>query len=135
LSQQSQRLDELETRLARSWRQILADRRSALGDCRTRLWQASPVARVQTAIAQHAALFARLRIAGTEQLRRARERLLPLVRTLNAVSPLATLDRGYAIVSREDGTILRSAGDASPGTVIEARLASGKIRAKVEKSS
>jgi exodeoxyribonuclease VII large subunit len=135
LAQQSQRLDELESRLTRSLRHSLADRRAVLGDRRTRLWQASPVARVQWAIARHAALTARLRIAGPEPLRRARERLLPLVRTLNAVSPLATLDRGYAIVSREDGTIIRNAADAAPGSVIDARLATGKIRAKVEKST
>jgi exodeoxyribonuclease VII large subunit len=135
LSQQSQRLDELETRLARGWRQILADRRSSLREYQTRLWQASPVARVQTTIARHAALSARLRAAGGESLRRARERLQPLVRTLNAVSPLATLDRGYAIVSIEGGAILRNAADAAPGMLIEARLATGKIRAKVEKSS
>jgi exodeoxyribonuclease VII large subunit len=135
LSQQSQRLDELETRLARGWRQILADRRSSLREYQTRLWQASPVARVQTTIARHAALSARLRAAGSESLRRARERLQPLVRTLNAVSPLATLDRGYAIVSLEGGAILRNAADAAPGMLIEARLATGKIRAKVEKSS
>jgi exodeoxyribonuclease VII large subunit len=135
LAQQSQRLDELESRMTRSLRHLLSDRRSELGDCRTRLWQASPVARVQTAIVRHAALDARLRVAGPDTLRRARERLLPLVRTLNAVSPLATLDRGYAIVSRENGGILRDAADAAPGTVIEARLAVGKIRAKVESSS
>ena len=53
---------------------------------------------------------------------------------LHAVSPLATLDRGYAIVSREGGGILLDAADAAPGTIIEARLAVGKIRAKVEGS-
>jgi exodeoxyribonuclease VII large subunit len=135
LAQQSQRVDEMESRLSRSLRQILADRRTVLGDRRTRLWQASPAARVQTAIARHAALTARLRVAGPEQLRRSRERLLPLMRTLNAVSPLATLDRGYAIVSREDGSIVRNAADADPGSYIEARLATGRIRAKVETSS
>jgi exodeoxyribonuclease VII large subunit len=135
LSQQSQRLDDLEIRLTRNWRHMLTQRRSALADSRTRLWQASPLARVQTAISRHAALSARLRIAGIEQLRRARERLQPLVRTLNAVSPLATLERGYAIVSREDGSILRNAADAAPGSIIEARLRIGKVRAKVETPS
>jgi exodeoxyribonuclease VII large subunit len=135
LAQQTQRLDELEQRLGRALRQSLSDRRSALGERRTRLWQASPVARVQNTAARHAALFVRLRAAGFEQLRRARERLLPLARTLNAVSPLATLGRGYAIVSRVDGGILRNAAEAAPGTMIEARLAHGRIRAKVEESS
>jgi exodeoxyribonuclease VII large subunit len=135
LAQQGQRLDELEQRLARALRQILSDRRSALGDKRSRLWQLSPVAHLRGSAARHAALLARLRAAGLKQLHVARERLSPLVRTLNAVSPLATLERGYAIVSTEAGGILRSAADAAPGSVIEARLAIGKIRAKVESTS
>jgi exodeoxyribonuclease VII large subunit len=64
-----------------------------------------------------------------------REKLLPLIRTLQAVSPLATLERGYAIVSLESGGILRDAADAKPGTIIEARLARGRIRARVEEAS
>jgi exodeoxyribonuclease VII large subunit len=135
LAQQGQRLDELEQRASRALRQILADRRSALGLSVSRLWQLSPAARLQVTAARHAALFARLRAAGLRQLNRARERLAPLVRTLNAVSPLATLDRGYAIVSLEGGAILRDAKDATAGTIIEARLSQGRIRAKVEGSS
>jgi exodeoxyribonuclease VII large subunit len=73
----------------------------------------------------------RLEMAGREVVRGARERLLPLVRTLNAVSPLATLDRGYAIVVDEHGKILRDAAHAADGEIIEARLAVGRIRAKV----
>jgi exodeoxyribonuclease VII large subunit len=132
LSQQAQRLDDLEQRMFRALRQILADRRSALGEQRSRLWQLSPVAQVRSAAARHAALYARLRAAALSRLHLARERLSPLVRTLNAVSPLATLDRGYAIVSLVSGAIVRSAADVVPGTLIEARLAVGKIRAKVE---
>jgi exodeoxyribonuclease VII large subunit len=105
-----------------------------LGEHRSRLWQLSPIARVRNSAASHAALFGRLRAAALARLQQAREQLVPLVRTLNAVSPLATLDRGYAIVSGEDGGILRNAVDAAPGTMIEARLAIGKIRAKVEGS-
>ena len=102
LSQQSQRLDDLEQRLARALRQILADRSgSMLGEHRSRLWQLSPIARVRNSAASHAALFGRLRAAALARLQHAREQLVPLVRTLNAVSPLATLDRGYAIVSGE----------------------------------
>jgi exodeoxyribonuclease VII large subunit len=73
--------------------------------------------------------------AWRQLLRHARERLQPLVRTLNAVSPLATLDRGYAIVSTEAGEILRDAAHAKPGSIVEARLAHGRLRAKVEDST
>jgi exodeoxyribonuclease VII large subunit len=132
LSQQTQRLDELEQRMSRALRQILADRRSLLGERRSRLWQLSPAARVRSAAARHDALYARLRAAALARLYLARERLSPLVRTLNAVSPLATLERGYAIVSRVSGAIVRSAAEVSPGMPIEVRLAVGKIRATVE---
>jgi exodeoxyribonuclease VII large subunit len=50
---------------------------------------------------------------------------------LNAVSPLATLERGYAIVSI-GGDIVRDAATVEPGTLIEARLATGRLRARVE---
>jgi exodeoxyribonuclease VII large subunit len=133
LAQQGQRLDDLEQRLSRALRQILADRRTVLGERRSRLWQLSPAARVRSTAARQAALYARLRAAALARLHLARERLAPLIRTLNAVSPLATLERGYAIVSRFDGGILRNAADAAPGTLIEARLALGTVRAKVEK--
>ncbi len=135
LTQQLLRLENLDQRLSRAWRQGLISRRSALGDGQSRLWQASPLVHVRDAAAKHAALVARLQAAGLDRMRRARERLLPLVRTLNAVSPLATLERGYAIVSLEGGAILRNAADARPGTVIEARLGVGRIRAKVEGST
>ena len=52
-------------------------------------------------------------------------------RTLHAVSPLATLDRGYAIVSREDGRLLRDTAAAPIGTRIIARLGRGHLEAIV----
>ncbi|MFZ0790062.1 MAG: exodeoxyribonuclease VII large subunit, partial [Chromatiaceae bacterium] len=51
-----------------------------------------------------------------------------------ARSPLATLARGYAILTRvTDGAIIRSAAEAPPGIVIAARLAEGSLRAVVER--
>jgi len=133
LIQQTLRLDEFEQRMCRALRNLLNARISQFRERESRLWKASPLARVRDAAARHAALLVRLRAAGVEHVRRARERLLPLVRTLNAVSPLATLERGYAIVSGPNGAILRDAADAAPGTIIEARLAKGQIHARVEK--
>ena len=48
------------------------------------------------------------------------------------MSPLATLGRGFAVVSRaDDGSLLRDAAQAPAGTEIEARLAKGRLRATV----
>jgi exodeoxyribonuclease VII large subunit len=132
LGQQAQRVDELERRVRQGWTHAMNSRRSAFRDLESRLWQASPISRVRDAASRHAALAARLQAAILSRLRLARERLLPLVRTLNAVSPLATLERGYAIVRIEGGPIVRDATQAQPGTMIEARVGIGTLRARVE---
>ena len=54
-----------------------------------------------------------------------------LARSLEAVSPLATVARGYAIVLREDGRVVRSVLDAAPGDRLDARLADGTLAVQV----
>ena len=134
LTHQALRLDTAAQRLHRAWQRGLDTRRAVADEARNRLWRASPAPGVRAAMAHHATLTLRLEAAMTARTRRARERLLPLVRTLNAVSPLATLERGYAIVSLAGGEIVRDAADAGPGTLIEARLGRGRLRARVEPS-
>jgi exodeoxyribonuclease VII large subunit len=52
---------------------------------------------------------------------------------LNAVSPLATLDRGYAIlIERESGRVVRSVRATAPGALLRARVADGEFEARVE---
>jgi exodeoxyribonuclease VII large subunit len=53
------------------------------------------------------------------------------MRTLNAVSPLATLERGYAIVTDSGAHVVTNASTLAPGARIEARVARGAIRATV----
>jgi len=50
---------------------------------------------------------------------------------LQALSPLATLARGYAIV-REDGGVLRDAGRVTPGARVDVQLARGSLGARVD---
>jgi exodeoxyribonuclease VII large subunit len=133
LAQHLSRLEGLEERIGRAMRQLHNTRMTEFRECRSRLWHGAPLARVRTLVARQEALAARLEAAGLAAVRGARERLLPLVRTLNAVSPLATLDRGYAIVIDAQGKILRDAAEAADGEIIEARLAVGRIRAKVQR--
>jgi len=135
LAQQSQRLDEVEQRLSRALRRRLVVSRDRLSWLTGRAALVSPTARVAQQLVRLESLRARSDRAWRQIVRHARERLQPLVRTLNAVSPLATLDRGYAIVSTEDGEILRDSARAQPGAIIEARLARGRLRAKVEEST
>ena len=59
-------------------------------------------------------------------------RLRGLARSLQAVSPLATVARGYAILQQPDGRVVRSVADAATGDVLDARLGDGSLRVRVE---
>ena len=59
-------------------------------------------------------------------------RLHSIARSLEAVSPLATVARGYAIVTRpDDGSVVRSAADVVAGERLRAQLADGSIEVRV----
>ncbi|WTW95285.1 exodeoxyribonuclease VII large subunit [Streptomycetaceae bacterium NBC_01309] len=48
-----------------------------------------------------------------------------------ALSPAATLERGYAVLQKENGQAVRSPGEVEPGEKLTARLASGRLNVVV----
>jgi exodeoxyribonuclease VII large subunit len=71
----------------------------------------------------------------TRGLEQRRGRLREVVRALASVSPLATLARGYAIVQRADsGAVVKRAADVDPGDQLDAQLAEGRMRLRVERT-
>lgn len=75
----------------------------------------------------------RLRRAPVLLLERKRARLDALAGRLRALSPRATLERGYAIVRTGDG-IVRSSEAVAPGTLVDVELAEGGLAARVEET-
>jgi exodeoxyribonuclease VII large subunit len=67
----------------------------------------------------------------TAALDRAENGLQHSVARVRAMSPLATLERGYAVVQRADGSVLRAADDAGDGEPLDVRLASGRLAVAV----
>ena len=75
----------------------------------------------------------RLVQSGNQQLRQQQQRMAVAVRTLQALSPLATLERGYSITLKlADGRVLHDAADAQAGDLLETRLHNGRILSRVE---
>jgi exodeoxyribonuclease VII large subunit len=66
-------------------------------------------------------------------LERGRARLEHAAGRLKALSPHATLERGYAIV-RSEGAIVRSGGSVEPGRKVDVELAEGGFGARVEET-
>ena len=61
------------------------------------------------------------------RLDRARDEVVHLGLQVRALSPLATLERGYAVVQTPDGGILRSPDDSAPGDALSVRVAGGRF--------
>ncbi|HXC59627.1 MAG TPA: exodeoxyribonuclease VII large subunit [Steroidobacteraceae bacterium] len=99
-----------------------------------RLRRAHPGSRLQQQTQRLDELDLRLRRAWDSRLLRISQRLLLTQRALDAISPLATLQRGFAIVSLPDGQVLQDGSQVQPGDVIEARLARGSVLATVTAS-
>ncbi len=148
-------INSYATRIARLGQRTLEDRGQTLDWLARRLLQTSPQKnllrqherlndmqrRLRLAIGQGVAqqrpalagLWQRLQVSGTRTIADAQHRLQLAARGLHAVSPLATLDRGYAIVEdAATGKVLVDAADATVGGDIRARLASGELTATVK---
>ncbi|UCG37672.1 MAG: exodeoxyribonuclease VII large subunit [bacterium] len=66
------------------------------------------------------------------RLERCRGELGRLSALLRSLGPQAVLERGYAVVQKQDGTVVRRPGQVREGERLDVRVAEGRIRAKVE---
>ncbi|KPN20174.1 exodeoxyribonuclease [Xanthomonas sp. Mitacek01] len=126
------RQDEALRRLSATMHQRLQHDAARLRHADAVLRSATPRRRLQQLRERLAALAPRPRAAVARHLERDRLRLRGLARSLEAVSPLATIARGYSILRREDGRVVRSVFDATPGEALGARVSDGSLRVRVE---
>jgi exodeoxyribonuclease VII large subunit len=133
LQERSQRLDELESRLVSGQRQRLREKSLRLDHGAQRLHQLDPRRRIGQLRERLEALASRLGQAARHHVSHERNRLTTLVRTLETVSPLATVQRGYAILRRDhDNTVIREIGAVTDGEAVTARVSDGELRCLVE---
>lgn len=127
-------LRNLKQVLTGTIRHDLVNRARALELLRSRLLQRSPAIGVQSSMHRLQQLKQRLGSNGAAAVRRLANRLNLAERALQSVSPLATLQRGYAIVSdAATGRALTDAAIMKPGGGITARLAHGSLIATVDR--
>jgi exodeoxyribonuclease VII large subunit len=131
LREHAQRLDELEGRLTLAAHTRLDRALARLGAAQALLARASPAVRVAALRIRLESSRRALAVAGRNSIAQPRNRLELAMRTLHAVSPLATLQRGYAIVTDAQGHVLQEAAQVATGDTIGARLAHGNVTARV----
>ena len=129
----AQQVDWLASRMAAAMRRQILSQRHDLQTLRSELVQLSPAVSVQRSIARLGSLQQRLSSCTKQQLSDWNHRVALLGRALHSVSPLATLDRGYAIVLDAEGKAMTDAKTAKAGDEIRARLSKGELIANVTK--
>jgi exodeoxyribonuclease VII large subunit len=133
LQHQAQRLDDIEQRLKLCTLRSLESRMGRLQSAVHQLARSSPLARLRDLRSRRGTLELRMFGAMRHLLATSQRRFEVVTRALNTVSPLATLERGYAIVTRHpSGELIQSSGQVGKGDHIEARLGKGRLRAVVE---
>ncbi|MBV1889102.1 MAG: exodeoxyribonuclease VII large subunit, partial [Proteobacteria bacterium] len=135
LQEQSQRLDELELRLVQNTRIAIKTARLQLASRQAELRQHSPehtLARYRDRLQQ---ISERLKRLMRDSLSSQQIRLQNITQSLDVVSPLATLSRGYGIVSRaDDGTLVRSHLQVQSGDRVTTLIGEGLLECTVDSS-
>lgn len=123
-------LDHLVMRLAAQMRRRVDFGRERLNGLHRRL--RSPRESLALARQRQAELARRLSQAMDRRLKERAWRLRTLAERLDDLSPLRTLGRGYAIVTRAAGEVVRDAATLSPGERVSLRFAQGQAEARIE---
>ncbi len=127
-----QRLGQFTSRLQSAARRTLRAEQLRVSALASRLQQAHPGARLRQHSQRLDELEVRLRLGVQARFAALGARLELAARALQAVSPLATLARGFAVVTRErDGALLIAADGVAIGETVEARLGRGSLLATV----
>ena len=129
LHQLMQRADDLDERLRRCLAARMAQSRIRLEGLRQRVWWRHPRPIMMECAATLRTLLQDAQRSLQARLRQNRQQVDSLVRTLEAVSPLSALARGYAIITRPGGGAITHSQQAAAGEAIEVNFHDGLIDA------
>ncbi len=133
LTRNRTRLEEVETQLKKAVLHRLANDRRIVETQTARLWQSSPLSIIHHKQQRQTYLSERLISTTKIHLEHLNQRLLNASQTLHVVSPLATLNRGYALVTEQNsGKIIRSTGQLHVGDKVLTRFTKGRFIGTVE---
>ncbi|OOG38636.1 exodeoxyribonuclease VII large subunit [Rhodanobacter sp. C05] len=131
LARDRERLLHLQHRLGAVLREQSQLRQTRLERLHARLLAQHPRTQLSLLARRLAEQDQRLRRAITYTLERQQTALRHAGHALHAISPLATLERGYAILFDEAGQVVRSVAAVSEGDTVNARVSDGELRLRV----
>lgn len=135
LREQMQRLDYVEQALRRAILSLVQKELTQLNTLYLTLSHHNPAQRLIVTAAKVSELSARLEQTIKQKFLHNRQELQALMRALDTVSPLATLERGYAIVTeKKSGHIVHAATEVKVGEQVKVRLLQGSLLCTVDET-
>ncbi|MCK9395309.1 MAG: exodeoxyribonuclease VII large subunit [Methylobacter sp.] len=133
LARNARRMTELEARLKLAMHTRLRHMSGVIEAKTAKLWQHNPAVTISSHKQRQDYLSKRLIAVATHKLEQFKQRLLNSSQTLHAVSPLATLNRGYAMaIQPSSGEIIRSTEQLKLGDMVQIRLAQGRFTSQIK---
>ena len=131
LRETTQQIDNYEMRIKNSLMNLILKKSKDLEQEISILKSSSPQIKIQASNNKLEIISSALRNGIKANLEKKKKRFSLELSTLQAVSPLSVLARGYSIISDEEGQIVRSSKNLSLNQKIKARFGEGQIIAKV----
>ena len=133
LKEQSQSLDNIEMRLANTVQGIISNAKQNFQLATSKIYQSSTLQRFENYEDRIKTNLRSLNFQMKNLIDKKKLMLESITTNLNAISPLAVLDRGYAIVMNENGQALKSSKDIKVGDTVTTRLGDGGFTSNVSK--
>lgn len=133
LRRMRQRVDELKQRMQLTMSYELRAANDRMQHSHTRLMAQSPVTRIRNYEGEIERLQQKARFHLISALDKRKSHFSNLASTLNAISPLQTLSRGYSITSTLDGQMLTTSDGVAQNELVQTRLRSGQLISRIEK--
>ncbi len=131
VEQASQRVDDLGNRLLMNTAHTIELHRGQLERLETALHSNGPDSRLSLAFQKLKSIHQAMHTAMHNSLIRRNDHLGQTARLLEGVSPLPTLNRGYAIVRDRDKTVVSTVAGLKPGTILSTLFADGEVESEV----
>ena len=131
VGEETAKVHQLRSRARDAVDSFLARERTALGNLRTRPVLADPTVMLDGRHHDLVQLRDRARRCLRAALDRGADNLAHTRARVTSLSPAATLERGYAVVQRGDGAVVRRPDDVASGDALRLRLAEGELDATV----
>ena len=132
LREKTQKLDNIEILFQKYQQMILSNKKSIINDLNSELNLKNPITKLNNIASKVDALSEKLNFMLSQKLNNRKNNLDKLHKSINILSPLSILDRGYSIILNKKGSAIKSSNDVNKGDTLKARLSKGMIDLEVK---